>query len=93
MKRNALLPSAMRSRAEFLRRTVTVAHGISKINFCTGLFLSTTEAARKAIDENGGRMQLPGVLGVIHKRAREEMAHLFEVYHTQPLALENIAHK
>ena len=70
-----------------------VAHGISKINFCTGLFLSTTEAARKAIDENGGRMQLPGVLGVIHKRAREEMAHLFEVYHTQPPALENIAHK
>ena len=30
MKRNALLPSTMRSRAEFLRRTVAVAHGISK---------------------------------------------------------------
>ena len=30
MKRNALLPSTMRSRTEFLQRKVTVEHGISK---------------------------------------------------------------
>ena len=30
MKKNPLYPSRLRSRAEFLRRTVTVEHGISK---------------------------------------------------------------
>ncbi len=70
-----------------------VAHGISKINFCTGLFLGTTEAARKAIDEKGGKMQLPAVLGVINQKARDEVSHLFEVYNTQPIDLADIAHK
>ena len=70
-----------------------VSHGISKINFCTGLFLNTTEAARAAIEANGNKMQLPAVLGVIQKRAREEVSHLFEVYHTQSVDLKNIAHK
>ncbi len=70
-----------------------VAHGISKINFCTGLFLSTTEAARAAIEEHNNKMQLPAVLGVINQAARKEIAHLFEVYNTQPVALADIAHK
>lgn len=70
-----------------------VSHGISKINFCTGLFLSTTEAAKEAVEANGGRMQLPAVLEVIHKKAREETAHLFQVYQTQQLELQDIAHK
>ena len=30
MKKNPLYPSRLRSRAEFLRRTVTVEHGISR---------------------------------------------------------------
>lgn len=70
-----------------------VAHGISKINFCTGLFLSTTEAARAAIEEHDNRMQLPAVLNVINKTAREEIAHLFGVYNTQPIDLKDISHK
>ncbi|HJA11516.1 MAG TPA: class II fructose-bisphosphate aldolase [Candidatus Mediterraneibacter merdipullorum] len=70
-----------------------VAHGISKINFCTGLFLSTTEAARAAIAEHNNKMQLPAVLGVIERAARKEISHLFDVYHTQPIDLGNIAHK
>lgn len=70
-----------------------VAHGVSKINFCTGLFLSATEAARKAIEEHGGRMQLPAVLSVIDRAARQEMAHLFKVYNTKSVRLVDIAHK
>lgn len=70
-----------------------VAHGISKINFCTGLFLSTTEAARAAIDAKGGKMQLPAVLRVINDAARKEVSHLFDVYNTQAIDLLRIAHK
>lgn len=70
-----------------------VAHGISKINFCTGLFLSTTKAAKLAIDEKDGKMQLPAVLEVINKKAREEVKHLFKVYNTQSINLVDIAHK
>lgn len=70
-----------------------VAHGISKINYCTGLFLNTTEAARSAIEKNNNRMQLPAVLDVINKSARAEISHLFEVYNTQPINLKDIAHK
>ncbi len=38
MKKNSLLPSAMRSRAEFLRRTATVERGISRERWETAFF-------------------------------------------------------
>ncbi len=67
-------------------------HGISKINFCTGLFLSTTEAARVAIEEHNNKMQLPAVLSVISERAKQEVEHLFKVYNTQSININDIAH-
>lgn len=70
-----------------------VAHGISKINFCTGLFLSTTEAVRGAIESHNKKLQLPALLNVINQSARKEISHLFSVYNTKPIDLKDIAHK